>query len=190
MTGVACILLDYTFLWLVSDEVDAKKGRTAFFADFYVAVNAVSLVMLLFGSGRLISRIGVTLALLSVPLALAGGGLWLLARPSLAAMCVIRVVKDGLVRTMFEPATERVMMRAAGARYDTVRTVLGGLGFSLGMGLAAILVIALTFGLDASRSAVVACLLGAVGVWVVTIELERRAGRASKGEAAGEAKAP
>lgn len=144
-TGLAAVLVEYLFLGAVSREVaaGADSGRTAWFATFYLVLNVVTLALLLFGTPRLIARLGLTLALVLLPLLALLGGAWLAAAPAFLAVCALRLGRDGLTKSLFEPATERLVAAVAGERYDAVRTVIGGLGFSLGMGLGGALLLAL-----------------------------------------------
>lgn len=58
--------------------------------------------------------------------------------------------------------------------YDVIKTVLGGLGFSVGMGLAAVLLIGLTFGLGIERTALNVVFLIALLAWVAVTVLQSR----------------
>lgn len=166
LTGAAAVLVDYLFFWTVAEQVDRSQGRTAWFATFYLVLNGVTLALQLFGTSRLVAKLGLTAALLTLPLAAAAGGGWLAVAPSLAAVCALRIARDALTRSLFEPATERLMVLVGGARYEAVRTVLGGLGFSLGMGLGGAVALALR---DASRAAVAGALVAIAAAWVALV---------------------
>jgi AAA family ATP:ADP antiporter len=165
LTGAASVIVDYLFFWSVTDEVDGAAGRTGWFATFYLVLNGVTLALLLFGTQRLIARLGLTLSLIALPVCLALGGAWTLAAPSLLAVCALRITRDGLVKSLFEPATERLILQVSGPRYAAARTILGGLGFSLGMGLGGCMTAALDAGLGASRASITLALLAVLLTW-------------------------
>jgi hypothetical protein len=174
-TGLCCVSLDYLFYWLVADGVDASQGRTVWFAGFYLAVNGASLVLLLAGTGRLLRWPGLTFGLLALPVVLLVGSGVLLVALSLYAVVGVRLARDGVLRTLYEPATEHLMLDAPPERCALIRALLGGTGFSLGMGLAALCMLGLSFGLGVGQPAFVVYLLATAALWAGAVVWQARA---------------
>lgn len=141
LTGVAFVQFDYLFYWVISEQVDASQGRTGWFAMFYLVLNGASLGLLLFGTGRLLRLLGLALTLAALPFLLVAGVGWLWAAMSVLAICGVRIARDGFTRTLYEPAIESLICRLDPERYALIRTVLGGLGFSSGLGVGALVLL-------------------------------------------------
>ncbi len=174
-TGLAAIVLDYVFYAAITEGVSASNGRTVWFATFYFWLNAASLVLLVFGTGRLMKRLGLAFALLALPVVVGLGAGALLVHGTLLAFCCMRVARDGVTSTLYAPATEVAMMSVAPERYALVRTVLGGLAFSFGLGAGAVWLLVATFGLGLSRGALLASLAAVAVLWTLATLAQRRA---------------
>jgi hypothetical protein len=108
------------------------------------------------------------------------GAAALLVHGTLLTLCCVRVAEDAVTSTLFEPAAEISMMRVDPARYDVMRTVLGGVFFSLGLGVGALLLLAATHGAHVSTRGLVVALAAIAVAWGAVTLLQRRAsGRAA-----------
>lgn len=167
--GVADTLLKYLFYWLVSEQTrpDASEGRTLYFAAFYLWLNGASLVLLAFGSGRIIRRFGLTFALLSLPVALALGASSLVVSAALAVMYVLKIVEGALHSSIYEPGIDHVYVHLEAQRAEPARALLHGLVNRLGEGAGAVLVLGLTFGAGISLRGMLGVLLGTLALWTM-----------------------
>jgi AAA family ATP:ADP antiporter len=165
VTGVADTMLKYLFYWFVSERTSAHGGRTLYFAGFYVWVNAATLFMMAFGTGRIIRRYGLRLALLLLPTALVFGTLSLVVSLAVAVMYVMRVVESALRSAFYEPSIERLYLRMPEDRFAVLRPVLSGLMGRLGEGLGAALVMLLVLALQPPLRAMVGFYLVLLLIW-------------------------
>lgn len=165
MTGVADTMLKYLFYWFVSERTSAHGDRTLYFAGFYVWVNAATLFMMAFGTGRFIRRYGLRLALLLLPTALVFGTLSLVASLAVAVMYVMRVAESALRSAFYEPGLERLYLRMPEDRLDVLRPVLSGLIGRVGEGLGAALVMLVVFALQPSLRTMLGLYLALLLVW-------------------------
>jgi ATP/ADP translocase len=164
--GVADTILKYLFYWLVSEQTTPTNGRTLYFANFYLWLNGASLLMLAFGSSRLIQRFGVGLALLSLPAAASLGAASLAFSTVLAVMYVLKIVESALHNTLYEPGIDRLYLLVPEHRAAEARALLNGLISRVGEGAGAILVLALSFGLGIGLRAMTLVLLSVLLAWV------------------------
>jgi len=164
--GVADTILKYLFYWLVSEQTGPTNGRTLYFANFYLWLNGASLLMLAFGSSRLIQRFGVGLALLSLPAAVSLGALSLAFSTVLAIMYVLKIVESALHSTLYEPGVDRLYLLIPDDRAAEVRALLTGLVSRIGEGAGALLVLVLSFGVGISLRAMTLVLLGVLLAWL------------------------
>jgi AAA family ATP:ADP antiporter len=155
VTGIADTMLKYLFYWFVSERTSGHDGRTLYFAGFYVWVNAATLLMMAFGTDRIVRRYGLRLALLSLPAALVLGTVPLVFSLALVVMYVTRIVESALRSAFYEPGLERLYLRMPEDRFAVLRPVLSGLGGRVGEGLGAALVVLLVFALQPSLRAMV-----------------------------------
>jgi ATP/ADP translocase len=165
-TGVAESLILYLFYWLVSDQVPITAGRTLFFSDFYIWVNAWTLVFLVFGSNRLINRFGLFLALAALPFALFLGSAYLLYHTAVAAMYVVRIVYSSLEQSLYGQGLDRMMLDIEPNQAPIARPLLHGLAVRVGRGMGAVLVLLLALGAGISFSHLTIVLMIILLVWL------------------------
>lgn len=169
VTGIADTMLKYLFYWFVSEQTSASHGRTLYFAGFYVWVNAATLMMMAFGTDRIIRRYGLLLALLSLPAALAFGTVSLAVSLAVAVMYVVRVVEGALRSAFYEPGLEQLYLRMPDDRFAALRPVVSGLMGRVGEGLGAALVMALTLALQPSLRAMVGLYFLLLLMWAIVV---------------------
>jgi HEAT repeat protein len=172
--GTAAVLIaDYLFKSTAAASMP-KEQLGAFFATFYAAMNALSLVVQLFVTGAVVRRLGVTGSLLVLPLLLAvfGGaaGLGLGLGAALAAKG-----SDGALRhSLHRVSTELLLLPLPGELRDRVKPVFDTV---FGRGVQAVVAAAIlgmsAMGLATPRMlGAVMCALALA--WLVTAVLLRR----------------
>ena len=106
-------------------------------------MNGVGLVLAAGGASRIIRHLGLGVVVLAVPACLLIGSGYLLLATALFVMLAMRVLKDSLSGGLYEPASERLLVRLHGAGYGKHRPVFD-VASRLGTGLGALLVLMLT----------------------------------------------
>ena len=165
-TGVAESIILYLFYWLVSEQVPATAGRTLFFSDFYIWLNAWTLVFLVFGSNRLINRFGLFLALAALPFALFLGTAYLLYHSAVAAMYVVRIIYSSFEQSLYGQGLDRMMLDIDPSQEPIARPLLHGLAIRVGRGGGALLVLLLALGAGISFSHLTIVLMILLLIWL------------------------
>ncbi len=129
LSTAASLATDYLFKSTAARYVP-KEDLGLFFARYYAALSALSLVVQLLLAGRLVRRVGVVGAVTVTPLLLFGGGIGsLLAGGVLAAVLVTKGVDGSLRHSLNRVSTELLWMPLASRVRDrgkaVVDTVLG-----------------------------------------------------------------
>jgi ATP:ADP antiporter, AAA family len=115
LLGVSVFLLLYsvtsTFAYslqadIVKNGIHDAAAQRAFLADINTGVNVVALVFQLFLTSRIVTVLGVAVALATVPLITMGGFAALAASPTLTAIAAFQVVRRGLEYAVTRPARE------------------------------------------------------------------------------------
>ncbi len=181
LTGIAETVLLFAFYWLVSEQTAPANGRTAFFASYYLWVNGATLLLLLFVSDRAISRLGLLVVLLTLPVTLLFGAVYLLLQTALVVIYVLRITEESLEKALYDQGLDRAIL-TTGLGGDDAHVLLG-LVPRLGRGAGAILVFLLAVALELRLAALLGVYLAIVVVWIATA-LTLRSELRVQGEAA------
>jgi hypothetical protein len=104
------------------------------------------LLFLIFGTNRLINRLGLIFALAAMPFALIFGSAYLLIQSTMVAMYVVRITFSALEQSLYGQGIDRLILEVDESQAPQVRPILHGLAIRMGRGLGAILVIILALG--------------------------------------------
>lgn len=165
-TGIAESVLIYLFYWLITEQVPGSNGRTSFFSDFYIWLNACTLLFLVFGSNRLINRIGLGIVLLTLPLALFLGSVYLFLQSIVVAIYILRIAYSALEQSLYGQGLDHMILEVPLKQAPLVRPVLHGLAIRVGRGLGAILVLILAIGAGLSFSHMTIVFMVVLGIWI------------------------
>jgi len=168
MRGMADTVLLYLFYWLVTEQTPSINGRSVFFADFYIVLNASTLLLLVFGTNRIINRIGLILALLILPSSLLLGTSFLLVQALMIVAYVLRIADSALEQSLYNQSLDRVILQVDEAQAPSVRPVFHGLAPRVGRGLGAICVLILTFGIGVTFHQMSVFFLAILVLWILT----------------------
>jgi ATP/ADP translocase len=180
--GVADTLLKYLFYWLVSLQVDSSHGRTLYFAAFYSWLNGANLVLLLAGTGRAIRRLGLALAVASLPIAMAAGAAALTMHVVMTVMYGLRVAENSMRSLLYEPALDRALARIPPDAADRGRALLKAIAPRGGEGLGALLVLGLGSWAGFDPTTAAATLLAVAIAWLGTALVLKPALREGAGD--------
>ncbi len=115
LSGIALFIVFYSFSstliyflqgTIVQQELVGRDTRAEFFAMIDLSVNLLAIVLQVFLAGRIIKKLGVGLALLSLPLVVLSGFLALAVWPSLVVLFVFQVVRRAANYALARPARE------------------------------------------------------------------------------------
>nr|WP_301286388.1 MFS transporter [Neisseria perflava] len=130
LCGIALFILGYamtgTILYfhqaaLAEQYFTDRVGRTAFFAEIDLWVNALTLLFQLFLTGKLMGKLGITLLLCILPLvSMAGFGALALAPASLGLFVAVQVIRRVVNFAFARPARE--VLYTAVSREDRYKT--------------------------------------------------------------------
>jgi ATP:ADP antiporter, AAA family len=186
LAGIAVFVLLFTavgtFMYmqqaeLLRDTLDTSAERTRVLALIDLTVNAVCIPTQVLLTGRLISRLGLTVLLVAVPVFMIGGFLALVAAPGLATLIAVQTLRRAGDYSITRPAREllftalskesrfkaksvidTVVYRGGDAANVWLYSLLGAVGFGLagaaliGAGIAALwALVALLLGRGFSR---------------------------------------
>lgn len=129
LAGIALFItlftIGSTFLYYLQAQIVAnafadRAGRIAYFANVDATINAATLLLQLFVTGRLFQRIGTTAMLCVLPLVSIAGFLALAAAPLVAVLVVFQVARRTFDFALMRPARESLYMPLA--REDKYKT--------------------------------------------------------------------
>jgi hypothetical protein len=141
--AASAICLESLFYWILSEQSTGGGGFVRLLATLAIWMNGVGLVLAAGGASRIIRHLGLGVVVLAVPACLLIGSGYLLLATALFVMLAMRVLKDSLSGGLYEPASERLLVRLHGAGYGKHRPVFD-VASRLGTGLGALLVLMLT----------------------------------------------
>jgi ATP:ADP antiporter, AAA family len=168
LTTVVFTLVDYVFKSEVANRVDADDLGT-FFATFYLALNAIALVVQLGLVSWLLRVFGVHRALLVLPVLLAlgsgavavGGGLW--------AVLLMKGADGGLRHSLYRTSVELLYVPVADRVRERIKPVIDVLGHRGGQAACSLLILlTVAVGLEAPLLGLGVVALAAAWVWLAT----------------------
>ena len=169
MRGMSETVLIYMFYWLVSMQTPGVTGRTLFFADFYILLNTGTLLLLLMGTNRLIDRYGLVFALVTLPLALFLGSIYLIFSAAMIMTYVLRIVDTAFEQSFHFQGVDRLLLEIDESRAPYVRPILQGLAVRVGRGVGAVLILILALGIGVSTSHMAVFLAAILLVWIAAV---------------------
>jgi AAA family ATP:ADP antiporter len=107
LTFITTSIVDFQFKVIAGESFPVDQ-LAAFFGYFYSGVGVLALGLQLFGTGRILSRVGVIGALSVLPLALGGGSLVLALLPVLWSAAMVKGA-DNLFRYSINDATSQIL---------------------------------------------------------------------------------
>jgi hypothetical protein len=129
--AASAICLESLFYWILSEQSTGGGGFVRLLATLAIWMNGVGLVLAAGGASRIIRHLGLGVVVLAVPACLLIGSGYLLLATALFVMLAMRVLKDSLSGGLYEPASERLLVRLHGAGYGKHRPVFDVLMLTL-----------------------------------------------------------
>ena len=173
LSVTAAKLVDYQFSVLAAERYGDQDRLAAFFGFWYSTFNIVALVIQLVFTHRVVQGLGVSGALLFLPIGLGLGAMVMLFMPGLNAATLSRSVDGSLKQSLSRASVEMLFLPLDEDTKKKVKTYIDVFIDSLAGGLGGILLIALTQVLGFSAPAISWCVLLLVAGWLVSVVLIR-----------------
>lgn len=176
LAGICLLILFYsslaTFLYfhqaqIVKESFDDAATRTAVFAVMDFSVNAITLAVQIFITGRLIRKIGVGWTLALIPVLLVIGFLALGTAPVLGVIVVVQVLRRAGNYAIMRPAREMLYVVLGREEKYKAKNFIDTVVYRGGDAVSAWFYAALQgLGLSASHIALMAAPLAAIWSWI------------------------
>lgn len=138
MSGaLAGLLIDVQFYISATGAGMGSKGNANFFANFYIMLNFGSLLLQLFVTPKIQSKIGVGGGLMILPFALIGGAGFASAAATAFSLSVLRVTEGGLRSSVHRSIWEQAFIPVDSSERSLVKIAVDGVGARIAEGLAA-----------------------------------------------------
>ncbi|MDA1315458.1 MAG: hypothetical protein O2968_19185 [Acidobacteria bacterium] len=150
--AVVGVLIEFQFYVLASLTTTGARASTDFFANFYIVVTLVALLLQLFAMPILQRKIGIRGSLLVLPLSLLSGALLLAVNASGIGRAALRVAEGGLKSSIHRANWEQAFLPIGQPRRLVVKVLVDGLSSRVAEGLAAGLLLVWLHGFVQQRS--------------------------------------
>jgi ATP/ADP translocase len=119
-----------------------SKGNTSFFANFYILLNFMSLLLQLFATPKIQDKVGLRGGLMVLPLALIGAATFATAAATALSRSVLRVTEGGLRSSVHRSIWEQAFIPLDSTERSSVKLAVDGMGarFAEILGAATILI--------------------------------------------------
>jgi ATP/ADP translocase len=129
MTGaLAGLLIDFQFYAAAASANMGSKGNTSFFANFYILLNFMSLLLQLFATPMIQDKVGLRGGLMVLPLALIGAASFATAAATALSRSVLRVTEGGLRSSVHRSIWEQAFIPLDSTERSTVKLAVDGIG--------------------------------------------------------------
>lgn len=129
MTGaLAGLLIDFQFYAAAASANMGSKGNTSFFANFYILLNFMSLLLQLFATPRIQDKVGLRGGLMVLPLALIGAASFVTAAATALSRSVLRVTEGGLRSSVHRSIWEQAFIPLDSTERSAVKLAVDGIG--------------------------------------------------------------
>jgi ATP/ADP translocase len=129
MTGaLAGLLIDFQFYAAAAGANMGSKGNTSFFANFYILLNFMSLLLQLFATPKIQDKVGLRGGLMVLPLALIGAASFVTAAATALSRSVLRVTEGGLRSSVHRSIWEQAFIPLDSTERSAVKLAVDGIG--------------------------------------------------------------
>jgi ATP/ADP translocase len=129
MTGaLAGLLIDFQFYAAAASANMGSKGNTNFFANFYILLNLMSLLLQLFATPKIQDKFGLRGGLMVLPVALIGAASFVTAAATALSRSVLRVTEGGLRSSVHRSIWEQAFIPLESTERSAVKLAVDGIG--------------------------------------------------------------
>lgn len=168
LAAASGICLESLFYWILTLNASGGTGFVQLLASLSIWMNGASLLLAAGGSSRIIRHLGLAASVLAVPACLLLGSGYLLLAAALTVMLIMRVLKDSLSGGLYEPASERLLVRLQGPRYGEQRPIFE-VASRIGTGLGALVVLMMTLLFKVSVQVMVGVVVAMHVLWLLSL---------------------
>lgn len=167
MSAVVTTLIDYQFKMIASDSISGEHGLVAFFGEFYAMSGVAALVVQLFVTSRVLSRLGVLAGLLILPTLLLVGSTGILVSPFLVSGVLAKFSDQTFKFTIQNSSLELLWLPVSAERRRFAKPLIGGTVKSAVEGLAGLITFVIVHLIALRYLSLLA--LGAILGWLVAV---------------------
>tara|TARA_R110001632_G_scaffold181878_1_gene301914 strand:- start:286 stop:3105 length:2820 start_codon:yes stop_codon:yes gene_type:complete len=168
-------LVDFQFSDFASRAIENPDKLASFFGFWFSSFNLVALILQLFLTNRLLSKLGVSSTLLILPLGIALGSLLFLTFPELWVLIIIKGIDGGFKQSLNKAAYELSIMPIPLNVKNQAKSYIDVVVDSIATGLSGLMLIFLIRKLDLSTSYITVIVLFFVFIWMLLIYRLREA---------------
>ncbi|PPK84262.1 AAA family ATP:ADP antiporter [Neolewinella xylanilytica] len=173
LSVIVAKLVDYQFSVLAAERYGDQDRLAGFFGFWYSTFNIVALAIQLLLTQRVVQGIGVSGALLFLPVGLGIGAITMLFMPGLSAAIISRSIDGSLKQSLSRASIEMLFLPLDEETKKKVKTYIDVFVDSLAGGLGGLLLIGLTQLLGFSAPSISWVVLILVVVWMLSVILIR-----------------
>jgi len=162
-------LVDYQFSYLALEHVDSSNDLASFFGFWFSTINVIGFIIQLFVVHIMVERFGITYSLLSMPVLLLLGLLFLIFFPVLFFGILIKSFDGSLKQSIYKTGTELVIMPLSPSLRRKAKTFIDVVVDSIATGIAGFLIYAFSNVLGLSFIKINALTVLTCCVWIFYI---------------------
>ncbi|MEM9835227.1 MAG: Npt1/Npt2 family nucleotide transporter [Bacteroidota bacterium] len=173
LSVITAKLVDYQFSALAAESIVDSDRLTAFFGFWFSTFNLIGFFIQLLLTQRVVQYIGVSGALLFLPLGLSVGTFFMFLMPGLGAAIFSRLADGSLKQSLHRAAIEMLFLPLNKALKQKIKTYLDVFVDAAAGGVGGLLLILLVDGFGLSPPWISVPVLGLVMAWLVCVLLVR-----------------
>ena len=166
-------LVDYQFSALASERFADEDRLTAFFGFWFSTFNVIGLIIQLLLTQRIVQRLGVSGALMFLPVGLGVGAITMLFLPGIGSGIFSRLTDGSLKQSLHRAGVEMLFLPVSDAVKSRIKTYIDVLIDSVAGGLGGLLLLLLVDVFNFSVQAISLLVLVFVLGWLVCVLLIR-----------------
>jgi len=139
--ALAGLLIDFQFYAAAASTNMGSKGKTSFFANFYILLNFSSLLLQLFATPKIQDKVGLRGGLMVLPLALIGGATFVTAAATALSRSVLRVTEGGLRSSVHRSIWEQAFIPLDSSDRSSVKIAVEGIGARIAEAIGAVAIL-------------------------------------------------
>jgi len=172
LSAIITTIVDYQFKMIASETFSDPGKLVEFFGIFYAAVGFVSLIMQFFVTGNVLSRFGVLIGLLILPVMLIFGAVAILIFPVLASVVLAKFSDQTFKFTINNSTLELLWLPVPLERRKKVKPIISGTLKGFAEGLAGLITYIIVKFIALQYLSIIT--LSAIGIWLtMTFRLKK-----------------
>lgn len=163
---IVVILVDYQFKVIAAQSFPSKDALTGFMGIFSASVSATSFVSQVFFTGRILSTLGLGIALLCLPLGLLAGSLVIAVAPGLMSVVMAKLSEGTFRYSINKSGLELLYLPLPSAVKSTTKPLIDPTAERVAGGVGGLLLLIATGVLSLSTAQISFLTVGLIGVWI------------------------